>query len=487
MVREGKRFAAPRFVWQALAGKHWQAISGSFEPTAVTEAHAGDRGSCPAGMVHVRGQMRLDPPGKTLERLQLDACTRWLNQDFPERCRSFDRHAWLARTAGLSTRSIRFCIDRFEYPSVKGQYPAVFVNAREAAALCADQGKRLCDEDEWTFACEGEEAAPYSQAGPSPQAGYERDAGSCIADVEWTAPNEPALADRGGGGAALEMDRLWRGKRSGEQSRCKSAFGVHDMVGNVDEWTTASRAGSTASRAGGARVVLKGGYWGPVRARCRPSTRFARREPRLFPAGVSLLRRRRSGRGVAAQIVGQRARHREHAAGDDLLVVLVVDLEVHRRPDLGRTQRRHRRAAREHAHAALQPARERGVAVDPHARPLALDRHADAVEHVVLGVLGDVDEASAALSALVYHRGEAASGAGAGPSSPTLARASCLRGRDDGTIGPWRTVRVAPGIAEKTRRALPRCAACRPSRSGRSISSRCATAGGRGSSRWPMS
>jgi formylglycine-generating enzyme required for sulfatase activity len=39
------------------------------------------------------------------------------------------------------------------------------------------------------------------------------------------------------------------------------------MVGNVDEWTQKSRP------EGKFQSILKGGYWGPVRTRCRPSTR----------------------------------------------------------------------------------------------------------------------------------------------------------------------------------------------------------------------
>jgi hypothetical protein len=38
------------------------------------------------------------------------------------------------------------------------------------------------------------------------------------------------------------------------------------MTGNVDEWTKTARTT-------GYQSVLKGGYWGPVRARCRPATR----------------------------------------------------------------------------------------------------------------------------------------------------------------------------------------------------------------------
>lgn len=41
---------------------------------------------------------------------------------------------------------------------------------------------------------------------------------------------------------------------------------MYDMVGNVDEWTTSVVTGERPS-------ILKGGYWGRVRDRCRPSTR----------------------------------------------------------------------------------------------------------------------------------------------------------------------------------------------------------------------
>jgi formylglycine-generating enzyme required for sulfatase activity len=71
---------------------------------------------------------------------------------------------------------------------------------------------------------------------------------------------------RDGEMAGWEMDRLWGGKASGSQTRCRSTFGVYDMTGNVDEWTHSVRSGERPS-------ILKGGYWGPVRTRCRPSTR----------------------------------------------------------------------------------------------------------------------------------------------------------------------------------------------------------------------
>ena len=124
---------------------------------------------------------------------------------------------------------------------------------------CKRVGKRLCTESEWTFACEGEEGSPYPY-------GYSRDATACRIDVLANRPGDKALIPRTTASAALAMDSAWQGKRAGEMPRCKSPFGVHDMTGNVDEWTRSVRPH-------GYRMILKGGHWGPVRQRCRPQTR----------------------------------------------------------------------------------------------------------------------------------------------------------------------------------------------------------------------
>ncbi len=52
------------------------------------------------------------------------------------------------------------CIDEFEFPDIPCEYPVVWVKAREAAELCAAEGKRLCDADEWEDACQGEREPP---------------------------------------------------------------------------------------------------------------------------------------------------------------------------------------------------------------------------------------------------------------------------------------------------------------------------------------
>lgn len=258
-----KSTAVPRD-WQLVRGKHWQIVSAPSEDMATTDMLEGTRGACPAGMVEAKGHMKLDPPsamhdGRTIEQLQKTTCTKWINREYPERCAQFDRDKWLALSAELQTKPMDVCIDRYEYPNLKGVDPIIMVSWHEASDLCAEQGKRLCDEAEWTFACEGEEATPYPY-------GYTRDAAACVVDQPWRAFNEQAMRPRDGAAAGAEMNRLWQGVPSGSRPRCRSSFGVYDLTGNVDEWTRSVREGERPS-------ILKGGYWGPVRTRCRPSTR----------------------------------------------------------------------------------------------------------------------------------------------------------------------------------------------------------------------
>jgi sulfatase modifying factor 1 len=255
----------PERPWRLLEGRHWQIVGDEGEAPEATDAREGNRGSCSPGMVEVAGQMKADPPRRSMfdprsiEELQKRTCTKWIQREYPERCAEFDRDKWLALSRDLPTKPMHYCMDRFEYPNRKGVHPVIFVNFGEAEELCTREGKRLCSEDEWTFACEGEEATPYPY-------GYARSADACPIDGRWRAFNERALQPRDGEAAMLELDRLWQGVPSGARPGCRSVFGVYDLTGNIDEWTRSVREGERPS-------ILKGGYWGPVRTRCRPSTR----------------------------------------------------------------------------------------------------------------------------------------------------------------------------------------------------------------------
>ncbi|MBX3225968.1 MAG: SUMF1/EgtB/PvdO family nonheme iron enzyme [Labilithrix sp.] len=243
--------------WRLVWGRSWQIVSPPGEATSVTDAREGNRGSCPAGMIEVAGKMKQH---FLLDELQMKtSCTDWIDKKWPERCGAYDRDKWLAASKDLPTQPMHFCIDRYEYPNKKGEFPVILVSWYEARDTCASLGKRLCKEEEWTFACEGEEALPY----PS---GYIRDHAACLNDRPWKQFDDSAYRPRSGEKAKAELDRLWQGLPSGARPLCKSPFGVYDMAGNVDEWTRSTTATERQS-------TLKGGYWGPVRTRCRPATK----------------------------------------------------------------------------------------------------------------------------------------------------------------------------------------------------------------------
>lgn len=146
----------------------------------------------------------------------------------------------------------RFCVDREEYAETtatgsdtKDSLPVVNRSWTEAKSLCEARGARLCKETEWEFACEGPDMNPYPY-------GFKRDSSLCNHD----------RTDLGG---AQEKLNDLRAPLSAFPA-CTSAFGVHHMIGNVDEWV--EREGVAPPN----RSALRGGWWLPGRNRCRAAT-----------------------------------------------------------------------------------------------------------------------------------------------------------------------------------------------------------------------
>jgi formylglycine-generating enzyme len=262
----------PSRPWVLVQGKYWQILAPESEDPNATDAAEGTRGACPPGMIEVQGSMKIDGERGTVEALQDTTCTDWINHDFPARCATFDPERWEKLSKDLPVRPQHFCVDRFEYPNRKGGFPLIAVNWHEAGALCHDRAARLCTEDEWTFACEGESAQPYPT-------GYIRDEAACVIDRPWRLFDERLLAARDSTVAIAEIDYVWQGEASGSRPRCKSPFGVYDMTGNIDEWTRSVERDGYAS-------IFKGGYWGPVRARCRASTRAHNEDFYFYQQGL---------------------------------------------------------------------------------------------------------------------------------------------------------------------------------------------------------
>lgn len=109
----------------------------------------------------------------------------------------------------------------------KGNHPINCVNAGQAAAYCAAHGKRLPSAEEWEWAARGDErgtAYPWGADPPASQACW-------------------ALAGK------IETCPV------GANRRGDSPAGIHDLVGNVWEWTSSGFGGK-----GGLRVIRGGGF-----------------------------------------------------------------------------------------------------------------------------------------------------------------------------------------------------------------------------------
>jgi hypothetical protein len=220
-----------------------QTASSTGVKPSTTPAVEESTGNCPQGMVEVEGDYCPQVEQK---------CLRWLDPEEKMRCAEF------APTPKCIGRTVHkhFCMDKFEYPNKPGEKPVIMKTWYQAKAICEGMGKRLCGDSEWTLACEGQERLPYPY-------GYQRSSEACNIDKPHPTPDEAAIADPKRRDA--EVARLWQGEPSGSRESCVSPYGVHDMTGNVDEWVV-NESGKPY------KSGLKGGYWGPVRDRCRPMT-----------------------------------------------------------------------------------------------------------------------------------------------------------------------------------------------------------------------
>ncbi len=206
--------------------------------------------SCPAGMLEIEGDYCPWVEQK---------CLRWLDPATKLQCAEFDKTTAAAHCP-VKTQHKRFCIDRYEWPNKLGALPQYMSSWYEAKASCEATGKRLCSDTEWTLACEGEDHKPYPYGD-----GYARDQQACNIDKPYILPNAVRIFDPKT--SSDELARLDQREPSGSRTACVSPYGVHDMVGNVDEWVVNVSQGGKPFMSG-----LKGGYWGPVRTRCRPMT-----------------------------------------------------------------------------------------------------------------------------------------------------------------------------------------------------------------------
>jgi sulfatase modifying factor 1 len=132
-----------------------------------------------------------------------------------------------------------------------GVVPQGYISKNEAEAACKAARKRLCTGEEWQFACRGKKPTTFPY-GDERKSGYCNDSGRAP-----LMSLHPELGDGVFASAkALNDPRINKAPntvaKTGAFSRCKNAFGVYDMVGNLHEWT---------SDVNGVRGVFRGGYY----------------------------------------------------------------------------------------------------------------------------------------------------------------------------------------------------------------------------------
>ena len=135
----------------------------------------------------------------------------------------------------IDTERGGFFIDSYEYPNEAGVRPRYETNLADARKACKEQGKRLCTDAEWRRACTGPSGVNLYGYGSNFRAGY------CNSGKQLTS---------GHSGIPMDPENI---ALSGSLKKCRSQEGVHDMVGNVEEWVLSSWQDKAA--------ILEGGAW----------------------------------------------------------------------------------------------------------------------------------------------------------------------------------------------------------------------------------
>lgn len=186
-------------------------------PSPSTSSSAGEGSSLgpplgpPADRPEPRVGMSYIPPGALVVGTAPDKRPRRADRELP----------------GEQVMLDGFYIDHFAFPNEEGAIPVTSVTQDEAAALCREQGKRLCTELEWERACKGPDNRTYEYGDT-----YQED--------------------------TCKTGRPAQLVPSGYHVGCQSDFGVRDMHGGPLEWTASEYGrgrdkGEAAVRGGNAR------------------------------------------------------------------------------------------------------------------------------------------------------------------------------------------------------------------------------------------
>jgi hypothetical protein len=199
---------------------------------AVSSPSEGKGGPCPQGMAHV-----------PVDGQRPYCIDRWEAQVVELRGRAEQAHPPTQPVTNLKVKAV----------TRPGVTPQGYISRNEAEAACKAARKRLCTGEEWERACKGRRPTTFPY-GDERKAGYCNDSGRAP-----LASLHPELGGDGvyASGEAMNDPRINEAPNTvaptGSFARCKSGFGVFDMVGNLHEWV--------ADVHGAGKGTFRGGYY----------------------------------------------------------------------------------------------------------------------------------------------------------------------------------------------------------------------------------
>ncbi|HQP38685.1 MAG TPA: SUMF1/EgtB/PvdO family nonheme iron enzyme [Polyangiaceae bacterium] len=159
--------------------------------------------------------------------------------------------------------------------SGKENHPINCVDWNQATAYCGFVGKRLPTEEEWEYAARGSSGRKYPWGDEVPGPGLLNACGSeCVSWAKANGLNWSSMYPASDG---------WENTAPvGIYPRGDSPFGLHDMAGNVWEWTSSGYSADYSKNRANEGRVSRGGSWndldpgfvrGAIRTGVAPSTR----------------------------------------------------------------------------------------------------------------------------------------------------------------------------------------------------------------------
>lgn len=195
---------------------------------------------CPSGMNRVKGNY--------CDKIEYN-CIDWLdNKELPyARCKTYKPPA---KCVGNPV-PINVCMDIYEMKEKNSNLPIENQSYNSCKLKCEEQGKRLCELDEWKFGCSGPELKPY----PFGWSRYEQE---CHIETKEKKICNGKICD-----LRKPIDAF---------PNCKSDFGIINQIGSLDEpshvkpYPLKSYPGVTSNTA------LVGGHMLHGRTRCMEQT-----------------------------------------------------------------------------------------------------------------------------------------------------------------------------------------------------------------------